>query len=249
MLVLKALLVPAFILGISLAAIRRGPRVGGLLAGLPVVAGPILFLLYVEHGGVFAGAVAIGALGAVCSTIAFCASYAHASRRWNCLAALGTALFFWGVAACLLALLPLDLGTHAEFALAALVLAPRLFPHEARVGAPGPVSSGELGMRMLAGAALTLLVSGVSNHVGPRGAGLLAAFPVIGAILATFSHRRHGSAYAIITLQAMARGLYSFAAFMCCLGLSLPMMPGAYAFVVATAASVLVQYMVLLRRA
>jgi len=38
----KLLLAPAFVVGASLATRRYGAAVGGVLAGLPIVAGPIL---------------------------------------------------------------------------------------------------------------------------------------------------------------------------------------------------------------
>ena len=46
----KVLLAPGFVVVASLAARRYGPRIGGLIAGLPVVAGPILLIYALEHG-------------------------------------------------------------------------------------------------------------------------------------------------------------------------------------------------------
>src|ERR1700719_3836701 len=50
----KLLLAPSFVVGASLAARRFGPRVGGLIGGLPVVAGPILLAYALAHGRSFA---------------------------------------------------------------------------------------------------------------------------------------------------------------------------------------------------
>ena len=50
MLALKLLLVPCFLLLVSLAGRRWGAHVVGWLAGLPVVAGPILYFLALEQG-------------------------------------------------------------------------------------------------------------------------------------------------------------------------------------------------------
>ena len=47
---LKLLLAPGFVVGASLTARRFGPRVGGLVGGLPVVAGPILLVIAILHG-------------------------------------------------------------------------------------------------------------------------------------------------------------------------------------------------------
>src|SRR5688572_1778556 len=50
LLILKLVLVPALVAGLTLAARRWGPFVGGLLLGLPVVAGPTLYFYAVEQG-------------------------------------------------------------------------------------------------------------------------------------------------------------------------------------------------------
>ena len=58
----KVLLAPSFVVGASLAARRFGARVGGLVAGLPVVAGPILLAYAIAHGSHFAANAAAGTL-------------------------------------------------------------------------------------------------------------------------------------------------------------------------------------------
>jgi hypothetical protein len=53
-LALKLLLAPMLVVASSLAGRRWGPRLAGILVVLPIVAGPILLILYLEHGGRFA---------------------------------------------------------------------------------------------------------------------------------------------------------------------------------------------------
>jgi hypothetical protein len=53
-LALKLLLAPLLLIGSSLAGPRWGVRVAGILVVLPVVAGPILLILYLEQAGRFA---------------------------------------------------------------------------------------------------------------------------------------------------------------------------------------------------
>lgn len=81
MLLLKLLLVPGFLLLLSLAGKRWGPSIAGWLAGLPVVAEPILFFLAVERGSAFASTAAISSLSAVFASVAFNVAYAHAAQR------------------------------------------------------------------------------------------------------------------------------------------------------------------------
>ena len=53
MLALKLTLVPLFLLVVSMSGKWWGPSIAGWLAGLPVVAGPILFILVLAHGSSF----------------------------------------------------------------------------------------------------------------------------------------------------------------------------------------------------
>ncbi|HEY0820528.1 MAG TPA: hypothetical protein VGD46_17200, partial [Rhizobacter sp.] len=132
MLALKLLLVPTFLLLVSLAGRRFGPQVAGWLAGLPVVAGPILFFLAVERGAAFAAGAAALALSAVFASVSFSLAYAHVGLRGSWPRALLAGLAAWGAAALLLSWLPaaagLGLALALAVSLATLVVAPRLFP-------------------------------------------------------------------------------------------------------------------------
>jgi hypothetical protein len=69
--ILKLILVPALIAGVTLAGRRWGPAVAGWLSAFPVVAGPILLFMALEHGPTFAATAAIGTLSAVLAILAF----------------------------------------------------------------------------------------------------------------------------------------------------------------------------------
>ena len=50
----KLLIVPSMLLLLTLVGRRYGPTLAGLLSALPVFAGPVLFILALEQGNVFA---------------------------------------------------------------------------------------------------------------------------------------------------------------------------------------------------
>lgn len=241
MLALKLLLVPAFLLIVSLAGKRWGASMAGWLAGLPVVAGPILFFVALEHGAPFASNAAAVSLSAVLASVAFSLAYAHAAQRFKWSVALLLGLGAWAGAALALSALPLSATRSLAISLLTLLAAPRLFPPVHLQATARQVSTTELACRMLAGAALTLGVTWVAGRAGPAWSGLLAVFPILGIVLAVFSHRSQGSAFAAALLRAMATGLYSFVAFCFALSLALPPLGVAGAFTLATAASLLVQ--------
>lgn len=247
MLALKLLLVPAFLLLVSLAGKRFGPAVAGWLAGLPVVAGPILFFLAVERGVVFASGAAAVSLSAVLASVAFSLAYSHAGQRMAWPLALVVGLGGWGLAAVVLAELPVSVGLALAVSLLTLVIAPRLFPTVKVQPTGRSVTKVELACRMLAGACLTLAVTVAAGRLGPAWSGLLAVFPILGIVLAVFSHRSQGPAFAAALLRAMATGLYSFVAFCFVLSLALPPLGVAVAFTVASLASLAVQAVTLRR--
>src|SRR6185312_6485096 len=75
---------------------RYGARIGGLVGGLPVVAGPILLVFALSHGRAFAAEAAAGTLLGIVSLLAFVMVYSHLSgrARWATSLLLGWAAFF-----------------------------------------------------------------------------------------------------------------------------------------------------------
>ena len=240
MLALKLLLVPAFLALLTLAGRLFGPGIAGWLAGLPLVAGPILLVLALENGGAFAAQAATATVAAVLALVSYSLAYAHVAQRAGWPVALAAGFATWAVVAMALALASPSLGTAVALALATLLVAPRLFPN-VRPEAPGRFSRGELLLRMAAGAMLTLAVAAAAARIGGTWSGLFALFPVLGSVLAVFSHRNSGAGHAATLLQGMSRGLLSLVAFCATAAWLLPSRPPAVAFGVAVAACLATQ--------
>ena len=118
----------------------------------------------------------------------------------------------------------------------------------ARPETPRPPGPMELPLRMATGMLLTLAVTQAAVHIGGTWSGLLALFPVLGSVLAVFSHRHSGAAYTATLLQGMARGMFSLVAFFTTAALLLPHRTVAEAFGAAALACLLVQLATLQRR-
>ena len=241
-LVVKLVLVPMLIALLTLAGARFGPRIAGVLTGLPVVAGPIVFFMALEQGPAFAARSATATLAAFASLAAFCIVYAQAALRvsWGTSTLLGWLAF---VAATLV----LDRwAPPLEASIAVAVVAPMvilaLTPRpELRPGATRVVSRAEVALRMLAGASLMLILTGLAHVLGPRLSGLLTVFPVATTILAVFAHRNDGAAFAIHLIRGLATALYSLAAFFVVLALALDPLGVGPAFLCAGMAAVMMQ--------
>lgn len=240
LLALKLVLVPLFLVLLSLAGRRWGPRVAGWLAGLPLVTGPILYFVALERGADFATQAASATLAAVFAMLAFNLTYAWAAQRMSWPLAFATALIGWLAAAVLVCVLPASLAISAAVALAALVAAPQLFPAP-RAHAVHASPAYELFLRMAAGAFFVVTVTASAAALGPGWTGRLSTIPILGLVLAIFTHRASGAASVAALLRAMARGLYSYATFCFVIALLLPRSGLAVAFGAAIVIGLAVQ--------
>src|SRR6266568_4806520 len=78
---LKLTLVPLFIAGVTLGSRRWGPRIGGWLNAVPMVAGPVLLFLAIEQGAAFASRAALNTLAGLIGVATFSLAYAWAALR------------------------------------------------------------------------------------------------------------------------------------------------------------------------
>jgi hypothetical protein len=221
-LALKLFLVPFFLGVISLAGKYLGPNFAGWLAGLPVVVGPILFLVAMDQGAQFAGASAIFTLATVGALMAFAVGYAWCATRMSWpLAALG-GLAAWFAMAALIFAVTWTLPAAIAFAAMVLFVAPRIFPKSNAVLKPAPLPHGELFLRMAVGGLLTFCVAAYAASLGERLSGIAALAPVLTPVLAVFIHRRSGADHAIALLRGLSRGLITLAVFVATVAWCLP---------------------------
>jgi hypothetical protein len=248
LLAMKLLLAPALVVGASLTARRYGPRVGGLVGALPVVAGPILLAYALAHGRLFAAHAAAGTLLGLVSLTAFVVVYARlaGSVPWPVALLSGWAAFALGTVAFSAVAVPLGVALAvacASFAVG-LALLPRAGAGETtQVALP----AWDLPLRASCAAVLVLALTAVAGWLGPNLSGLLAPFPIIASVLATFTHTQRGVGETHMLLRALVSGFGAYALFCCTLALTLEPLGTAGAFACACAVALLAQG-VLLRR-
>lgn len=249
LLILKLFLAPAFIACITLAGRRWGATVAGSLAGFPVVTGPILLFVTIEQGQQFAANAATGAMLAVLSNIGFGIAYSWACRRhaWHT-----SLLFGWAVYFCLVVILSFVHVSPWQASIVTiygLLIAAKSYPR-VRIDLPKELRPGsDLGYRMLSAVALVLALTFFSARLGPNLTGLLSVFPVMGSVLAVFSHRHYGTGFAVKILQGMVQGFYAFTVFCLMLAYTLRTQAWPLCFLMATLAAVVIQTFSMRRRA
>jgi len=244
-LALKLLLAPSFVVLASLCSRRFGPLVGGVVGGLPVVAGPILLVLAVTHGRQFGSDAARASLLGLVSLTAFVLVYGFLCRRrsWKIALPLGWAAFLvitGGLSA-------ISLGTLVSLALAGagFVIALAALPAPGPTGSPEPRSHWDLPLRAITAAAMVLALTAASSALGSHLSGLLAPFPIITSVLAAFTHAQRGTKETLTLLHGMLLGFFAFALFCASVATALPDMSTAGAFAVAFAVALAVQGTVL----
>lgn len=163
-LLLKLVLVPGLIALVTLAGRRFGPRIGGWLNALPLVAGPVLFFLALEQGDLFVARAAEATLAGLAAVAAFAVVYAWIAvtrRWWVCV--LGGWAAFAGVTIALQAVQWTAVSGLAV-ALAGFALARLLLPASSGAITPFPVAT-------------TILLAFTHAQQGtPAAAGFLRAF-------------------------------------------------------------------------
>jgi hypothetical protein len=242
LLAVKVLLAPMFVVGASLAARRFGARVGGMIGGLPVVAGPILLVYALAHGRAFAAGAAGGALLGLISLTAFVVVYARLAGRlfWGASMLAGWVAFALATLAFTTVAIP-DGGALA-LAGAGLLLGLACLPRPgASVQARSVPPVWDLPVRAGCALALVLALTAVAGWLGPQLSGLLAPFPIIATVLATFTHAQRGTDELLRLLRGLISGFGAFALFCFTLAISLRGLDIAPAFALATGVALLTQ--------
>jgi len=221
LLILKLTIVPLFIGLITLAGRKWGSSVAGLMGAFPVVAGPIIIFIALEQGSEFAALTSISAISATACLLIFGLVYSWACIRLSWLLALLSALVAWFILALTLAMTSPNLGIALLIAISSLIITPFLLPRT-KPTTPPKTKLHDLPWRMLVGALLTFSVTTLAAALGEVWSGILAVFPVIGLVLAVFTHKTLGPTHVTQVYRGMVKGLYSFAAFFLTLTLLLP---------------------------
>jgi hypothetical protein len=246
-LALKILLSPACVVAVSLIGRRWGLAVAGVLGGLPVVAGPILLVETLQHGRDFGAEAAAGTLLGLLALTAFVVLYGRTAKAAG---PIRCVLIGW--AAFLVVVAVLDhvhppTGLSLVLVGAGFALGRRLLPIPPALP-PALVRprSWDLPARAVAALTLVLLLTGISDALGPHLSGLLAPFPIITSVLAVFSHGEFGAERTLVLLRNFLLGFYGFAAFCFVLAISLSSLTTAAAFCLATAVALAAQAAVFL---
>lgn len=235
------MLTPALIGAVSLAGRRWGPGVSGWLVGFPLTSGPVAFFLALDHGARFAAAAAVGSMTGAGAQAVFCLLYGRLARRGRWGWALLAGSLGFAAATVVVQCVGLSLAWLVPIVIGALAAALVLMPRDSETVVPAPLPRRDIPARMVVTTAIVLLLTGFATVLGPQLTGLLATYPLYGAILAGFAHHLQGPGPAIRVLRGLLLGLFAFAGFFLVLALSIESAGIARAFTAAIAAALILQ--------
>lgn len=229
------------VIAISWISVRAGPRIGGVIVGLPIVLAPGLGFLLLDQSGEFVSAAAAGALYSLVATQAFLLVFVALAQKRGPFAAVAGAALAW-----LCLAIPLGMLPHPPVVGALLFAAVTLAAHRIGrawvAGHQARAAATKWGLMALRGILAGMLVGAVTLGASVLGAGFsgaLMAYPIGFTVIAVSLHLDHGGAFAAQTAHAGLTGMTSLAIFCLCLAVLLRTLPAGMAFALALAASVL----------
>ena len=243
-LVLKVLLAPLLVVLCTLAGRRWGPRLAGIVVVLPIVAGPILVILYLDHGSAFAAHAASAATLGIVALGPFAVVFAYALRRVGWIHALAASWVVVLLADLGLAQLRVPAGGALVLALLALLGAARMLrrldapaspiPASLMTAPPIPVPPWwDLPARAVATGFLVVLLTGLATLLGPAWTGVLTPFPVALSVVCGFAAAQHGHSAVLALLRGIVPGLVGFVLFCFIVAVAIDRIGGSVSFALA----------------
>jgi hypothetical protein len=211
-LIVKMAVTAAFVLAATVTAERAGPLVGGLVATLPLGAGPVYVFLALDHGAHFIGESALNSLAINCVNVIFALTYALLEQKRSLAVSLSLAMLIWAALAwtvheihwSLLWAVLLNVVVLGASIVLARPLRHVKFPRMRTYWY-------DLALRAAMVATLVGVTVTLSFRIGPSGSGILAVFPIILISIMLILHRRVGAQPTAAVMANAVTGLVGFA--------------------------------------
>jgi hypothetical protein len=235
----KMAVTAAFVVGAARTAERLGSVVGGLVAALPISAGPAYVFLSFDHDAAFIAQSALNSLAINAAAVAFSVSYIVLAQSRSTAISLIGALAPWFITTAIVQRIGWGLAGAMALNAAAFVIG---LPIARRFQSATlrPALPQWYDMPVRAGLVATLVATVViaSRHVGPAATGTLAVFPVaLSSLIVIFQPRIGGPATAALIANTLS-GLIGFALALLVLNLTAVSLGTAVALLLALSTSV-----------
>lgn len=219
-LIIRMAVTAAFLLAATVTAERAGPLIGGLVATLPISAGPIYIFLAIDHGAHFVGQSALGSLVGNANNILFALTYAMLAQKRSLTISLGGGLAVWLGATLLTNQVVWTIPAAIAYNVVVLAVSLWLTAPMRHVRSPQVKAQWyDLVMRAVMVALLVGVVVTLSYYIGPRVSGNLAVIPIVMGSIVFILHRQVGGQPTAAVMANAIIGLGGFG--LACLTLAL----------------------------
>lgn len=203
------------VIGVSVAVGKLGPRLGGIMAGTPIILGPGYYFMLRDWPADFVEQAALATLQALIATLLFSITFFLAAGRLGALGSLAVATLCWIPAAWLFSYMPGGIAVavllYGLVLIGAEVIKRALALDQTRtVAATGWFN---LTVRGLLAGVLVAVATTIAARSGPVLSGMLVSFPVGLFTIGWALYDRYGANVARATVAAAQQGMLSLVAF------------------------------------
>ena len=211
-LAVKMAVTAAFVLAATVTAERVGPLVGGLVATLPIGAGPVYVFLALDHDAHFIAQSAVASLAINAVNVIFALTYAMLAQTRSRAVSMSVAFLVWLILGGVAHAIHWTFITVAIVNIAVFTVCLWLARPLRHVRVTGfRTRWTDMALRAGLVAALVGVVVTFSFQLGPGGSGILAVFPVVLISIMFILHDRVGGPASAAVLANAVLGLIGFA--------------------------------------
>ena len=211
-LAVKMSVTAGFVVAATVTAERVGPLIGGLMATLPVGAGPVYVFLALDHDSHFIAQSAIASLAINAVNVIFALSYALLAQKRSRAISMSLAFLVWLILGSVVHSVDWTFATVGVVNVVVLGISVWLARPLRHVRVAGfRTRWTDLALRAGLVALLVGVVVTFSFQLGPGGSGILAVFPVVLISIMFILHNRVGGPASAAVLANAVLGLVGFA--------------------------------------
>jgi len=238
-LIVRMAVTAAFLLTATVTAERAGPLVGGLVATLPISAGPVYIFLALDHDAHFIAQSALGSLATNANNVIFALVYVLLAQKRSLFVSLSGAFLVWTALAWAVWLVHWTLPLAIVYNVVVLGVSLWLSKAMRHVASPRVHARWyDLVMRAAMVALLVGTVVTLSFHIGPTASGNLAVFPIVLTSIMIILHRRVGGRATAAVMANAVIGLAGFGVAVVTLNLTADRLGSALALSLTLAVSI-----------
>ena len=223
-LLVKMAVTAAFVVAATKVAERAGALVAGMIATLPIAAGPSYVFLALEHDSVFIAHGALASLVTNGATVAMSLTYVVLAQRRGLLVSLGAALCVWFALVVVIRSVPWTTAGAIVLSIAVYAVCIPIADRFRNVRMP-PIRPRwhDVPLRAVLVGLLVAVVVELSDRLGPTMTGIFAVFPIVLTSLMFILHMRIGGPATAAVIAHTTSGMLGFS--LCCLAARLTVMP------------------------